>query len=136
MHLKGEKTQFRGAFCCPIVSRNVYTCFVRPPISFLNLDSRPHTRTTVYIYIYIRNTAISKFSILPHQKLSAFDKFEVFNCHMWSEGQELYEFAFCISWRGGSERWDLMSNTWSSKPKILWHKQNEIWFRCVRQGQI
>ena len=52
LHLKGEKTQVRGAFCCPIVSRNVYTCFVRPPISFLNLDSRPNTRTTVYIYIH------------------------------------------------------------------------------------
>ena len=42
-----QHLQFYCGFCCPVVSRNVYICFVKPAICFyifyLNLDTMPHT---------------------------------------------------------------------------------------------
>ena len=57
---------------------------------------------------------------------------------------QLYELAICTTWQDGIERWQLMSNTWliywcaffGYQSKLLWHKQHEIWLKCLHQGQI
>ena len=64
-------------------------------------------------------------------------------------------FVICMTWQGGNKRWQPMSSTCSiywclfsifyfifyflfsrSKNKCLWHKPHEIWFKCLRQGQM
>ena len=57
---------------------------------------------------------------------------------------QCYEFAVCTTLEGGTEKWQLMSNTWLIswcafswyQLKLLWHKQHETWFWCIHQGQI